>query len=119
MGLLELCQTHIDELFRRIDEDEDGEISLEETLLYVENHPEIDDVYRIFGRTIALPHVQCNKSGNKVKPEMGKDVENQESKYEKWKRENESINTAATHSKRDNKMFKAIKNGNIDLNILW
>ena len=37
--LLELCETHIDELFKRIDEDDDGEISLQETLLFVEKHP--------------------------------------------------------------------------------
>ena len=37
--LLELCETHIDELFKRIDEDDDGEISLQETLLFVETAP--------------------------------------------------------------------------------
>ena len=39
--LLELCETHIDELFKRIDEDDDGEISLQETCLFVEKHPEM------------------------------------------------------------------------------
>jgi neuronal calcium sensor 1 len=117
--LLELCQTHIDALFRRIDEDEDGEISLEETLLYVENHPEIDDIYGIFGRTIALPNLQYDKNSNELEQEIENDEANLETKYEKWKRENETENIAATHCKRDIKLFKAIKTGEIDLNILW
>ena len=120
--LLELCETHINALFKRIDEDDDGEISLEETLLYVENHPEIEDIYGVFGRTIVLPNLKCDKDQENIDDDSGgkeKDDENQETEYEKWKRINEMEEVAPTHSERDLKLFKAIKQGKIDLNTLW
>ena len=51
--LLEVSKTFVTSLFSNIDKDCDGEISLDETLLYVHECEEIEEVSTIFGRTIA------------------------------------------------------------------
>ena len=121
--LLELCETHIDELFKRIDEDDDGEISLQETLLFVEKHPEIDDIFGIFGRTIALQNLKPNFDENQddLLDAVDQDEvdESRQEKYEKWKEYREKEKIAPSHTKRDTKLFSAIRNEKLDLNVLW
>ena len=51
--LLEVSKTFVSTLFAEIDKDGDGEISLDETLSYILDHDEIEEVSSIFGRTIA------------------------------------------------------------------
>ena len=121
--LLELCETHIDELFKRIDEDDDGEISLQETLLFVEKHPEIDDIFGIFGRTIALQNLKPTLDENQddLLDAVDEDEvdESRQEKYEKWKEYREKEKMVPSHTRRDTKLFSAIRNEKVDLNVLW
>ena len=121
--LLELCETHIDELFKRIDEDNDGEISLQETLLFVEKHPEIDDIFGIFGRTIALQNLKPKfdeyQDNSLDAVDQDEVEESRQEKYEKWKVYREKEKIAPSHTKRDTKLFAAIRNRKLDLNVLW
>ena len=120
---VELCETHIDELFKRIDEDDDGEISLQETLLFVEKHPEIDDIFGIFGRTIALQNLKPTLDENQddLLDAVDEDEvdESRQEKYEKWKEYREKEKMVPSHTRRDTKLFSAIRNEKVDLNVLW
>ena len=56
-NIRELAQYFVDKVFEKIDKDEDGKMTVDEALKYIDENPQIDDIYGMFGRSMTSQQV--------------------------------------------------------------
>jgi len=55
-NIQEVSQSFVDDIFKEVDANGDNQMTVAEALLYIENHPEVKDIYGMFGRSMAGIH---------------------------------------------------------------
>jgi hypothetical protein len=81
-NLRELASYFVDQVFNEMDKNGNGSMTIEEAMEYISTHPEVTDIYGLFGRSMAtgdanaptfleMAHAAFAKEGGKDKVDAG------------------------------------------------